>query len=92
MTDKFCDALELVSESEQTWLMPIMTLLEEGKAAIVITAAHAETIAVAIKSNQGGEYQIQLPTAAPRARVANRFRYAKTIVAHSAATRMRRKP
>ena len=68
------------------------TMFEEGEAAIVIAAAHAETIAARVETDQWCEYQIQFAAIASLARMTHRLWNSEAIALHRAATRIRREP
>ena len=53
------DLLERIREADESWGMPRCSPAAECKRAVVVTAAHAESYAAGIKSDEGKEHDIE---------------------------------
>lgn len=73
------DALRLMCKADQIRMCSMLQAANECEAAIVVSAAHAEPVAVAVETEQRHDDQIQIACGDEIARARNRFRDTEAV-------------
>lgn len=76
---KVIDMLTRVRQPDQPWPQPLLVTMLVGESAVIETAAHTQSVAIAVKSHQWQQDQIQLAGKNQLARRHHRFRNAEAV-------------